>query len=72
MREPEQGQKMNVFNPEALKQGDCVQLVSELEELGDDAPKYMVETVGGSHGNKVFCKQIGRELYAQCFKKVVN
>lgn len=56
----------NVFNPENIQVGDTVILKSE------NSKRYMVDNVSGKNNNKVFCKEIGYELYAQCFEKVEN
>lgn len=53
----------NVLNKENIKKGDWVKF--------PELPKeYLVDSVGGTHGNKVFCREIGHEVYAQCFVKV--
>jgi hypothetical protein len=53
----------NVFNPEDIQAGDLVVIVGESKPM-------VVLQVSGKNGNKVYCHEIGRELYATCFKKV--
>lgn len=58
----------NVFNPQNIQAGDRVKLINP--RTPDEAGEFTVSTVGGSHGNKVFCTGLGRELFATCFKLV--
>jgi len=60
----------NVFNPENIKAGDYVKISNP--DSRDPRKIMKVESVGGTNGNKVFCKEIGHELYANCFKKVIK
>lgn len=59
----------NVFNPEGIAEGDVVILRNPEGEYADT---MVVETVRGRNGNKVFCKEIGHELYATCFELVLK
>jgi len=58
--------KKNIFNPENIQPGDFVY-------LKDDPNKeiFKVESVDGTHNNKVLCKEFGCTYYANCFKKVI-
>lgn len=55
------GWKYNVFNPDNIEAGDIVR---------HDGFNLIVDSVGGRFGNKVFCKEVGHELYANCFTLV--
>lgn len=65
-----QAERVKVFNPEGIAAGDTVRIADPREgsPLGD----MIVEGVGGKNGNKVYCKQVGHELYANCFKLVAK
>ena len=61
---------VNVFNPQGIAAGDVVRL-SDINRDGLDNPGEMVvQSVGGRNGNKVFCREVGHELYASCFTLV--
>lgn len=60
----------NIFNPENIKPGDTVVLLDNIEESGDAAPQMKVIFVSGKNKNKIYCREIGYELYATCFKKL--
>jgi hypothetical protein len=55
----------NVMNPEGIEAGDIVRLKS-----GNVPGELVVLSVGGKFDNKVYCDQIGHELYANCFELV--
>jgi hypothetical protein len=58
----------NVFNPENIQPGDAVILAED--EKKKNPKKMIVQYVGGTYKNKIYCKELGREFYASCFKKV--
>jgi hypothetical protein len=53
----------NVFNPENIVAGDFVSLKNENGKLME------VISVGGKSNNKIYCHEIGHELYANLFDK---
>jgi len=55
----------NPFNPQNIEPGDRVRLAT-----GDKRDVMEVISVAGSHENKVYCKELGREFYATCFELV--
>jgi hypothetical protein len=59
--------KKNPFKPENIKVGDKVWLRDPKE--GDHTGHMIVQHIGGSNQNKIFCNEIGYELYASCFRK---
>lgn len=59
----------NPMNPQNIKAGDRVRLDKFREDI-DGETIHIVDSVGGAHGNKVYCKTLGHEIYAQCFIKV--
>jgi len=61
--EKARSERAKVFNPENIEQGDTVR-------LDGDSKRMVVLSVGGTNGNKVYCDEIGHELYATCFKLV--
>jgi len=62
----EEKHRREVFNPQNIEAGDTVVTHGEPERF------MIVETVGGKNFNKVYCKEIGHELYANCFKLVAK
>jgi len=69
--EQEEQERRKVFNPQGIEPGDTVRLANPTEDhepLGD----MIVECVGGKNFNKVYCKQVGHELYANCFTLVAK
>ena len=62
---------VNVMNPENIQAGDYVFRVDRDFNKLSGAP-LLVEYVSGTYGNKVYIKDIGHELYAQCFVKADN
>lgn len=55
-----------VFNPEGIEEGDKVRLHSE----GPRSRVMVVRHMSGRFGSKVFCREVGYELNANCFKLV--
>lgn len=62
--------RARVFNPQNIEEGDVVRLAEPRE--GDSLEPMVVVNVGGHNCNKVFCKEIGHELYANCFELVLK
>jgi hypothetical protein len=57
------------FNPEDIRVGDRVRLRDKVTEK-PTGPVMRVQHVGGTYNNKVYCAEIGHELYATLFKRV--
>lgn len=60
----------NVFNPEGIEEGDSVRLHNHHNDTYSQP--MTVQSVGGRFGNKVYCKEVGHEVYAQCFQLVAK
>jgi hypothetical protein len=69
----ERERRSNVFNPENIQEGDLVSLKSREGESVLAKNKFMrVLSVRGKNNNKVYCAEIGHELYAQCFNLIAK
>jgi hypothetical protein len=65
MKKTENKNERNPMNPSNIQPGDTVVLADE-----ENAVEMTVQTVGGTYGNKVYCEEVGHELYATCFTLV--
>lgn len=63
-------QTNNVMNPEGIAEGDWVRLHDHHNDTYSEP--MQVVTIRGRYGNKVYCQEVGREFYAQCFKLVAK
>lgn len=59
--------RAKVMNPEGIQAGDTVR---PRDPDSSDPAEMKVVSVGGPYGNKVYCEEVGYELYASCFKLV--
>lgn len=63
--------KKDVFNPENIQPGDYVYLQDDsVDQKHQNIGKVI--SVEGPYKNKVFCAEVGHQLYAHCLKKVKN